>query len=121
MEKILKTYSVALVIVLMLTGCRATKSDVTLINESSSAIQNATIQVNGESFALENIAPLEKKSFSFSVTRDSDYTVKILFSGGREIFKKELGYVTSGVDLQDIIHVKDSDITLETIKREFHK
>ena len=120
MAKILNNRLVILAVTLFFIGCQPTINRVALINDSSSVIQKATIQVSRQSFSFENIAPSEKREFSFGVMSDSDYVVRIVFVGGRELNKNQLGYVTSGVDSHDEIHVKDADITLEIVGSKFH-
>lgn len=120
MAKVLNNRLIILAITLILIGCQPTTNTIALVNDSSSVIQKATIQVSGQSFFFENLPPSEQRSFSFRVGGDSDYSVKIVFLDGKELNKKQLGYVTSGVNSQDVIHVKDTDITLENIGRKFN-
>ncbi len=120
MAKLLNNKFIILAVTLVLVGCQPTMNSVSLVNDSSSVIQKATIQVSGQSFFFENIPPSEKRDFSFRVRSDSDYSVKIIFANGKELSRNQLGYVTSGVNSQEIIHVKDADIILENIGRDLH-
>lgn len=120
MEKILNKKFIAILILLGLCGCGVTKAKTTLVNESNSVIKKATIEVSGESFSFENIAPSESKEFSFVVGGESGYNVKIVFDDNREL-QKELGYVSSGVNTHEVIHVKEADIAIETVSQEVRK
>jgi hypothetical protein len=119
-EKLLNRKFVTIIILLGLCGCGVTKGKTTLVNESNSVIKMATIQVSGESFSFENIAPSESREFSFVVGGESGYDVKIVFNDNREL-QKELGYVSSGINTHDVIHVKETDIASETVSQEVRK
>lgn len=120
MAKILSKAFIVLVATLVFAGCQPTINKVSLINDSTSVIQKVTIEVSGQSFSFQNISPSEKRDFTFRVRSDSDYSVKTVFVGGRELNKNQLGYVTSGINSHDEIRVKDADITLENIGQNFH-
>ena len=108
------------VVALYLSGCgRPSLAATTLINESGSTIKSASIEVSGQTFSFNDVQSGQSRDVSFRVYGDSDYKVKILFSSGRTV-EKRLGYLTSGMDVHDVLRVNESDITEETDSRKMH-
>jgi hypothetical protein len=87
------------------------KSQVIIINTSSQKILFGEIEVCNKTYKIYNICQGESKCIEYKSKYDSHYTVTLKFDSGKTI-KKELGYVTNGMTVKDIIKVEDGDIVI---------
>ena len=89
---------------------------VTLSNTTAEAIVRAQVGVCGQDFTIEHLGPGENRTVTFRIRADSHYTVSVRFASGRSM-SKELGYITSGIDVADMLLIKENDVLL-ALKRE---
>lgn len=88
------------------------RSQVVIVNASSQQIVSGEIEICNQHYRILKINPNEKEYITFNSKYDSHYIISIKFKTGK-ILMKELGYVTNGMDTNDILVVKDNDITIE--------
>jgi len=90
----------------------ANKGEVLVVNRAAEPVIRGEIEICKQKFTFGPIKPSESKHISYKVWSDSHYKVTIEFQSGKRL-TRELGYVTSGVDFNDTLTVKDNDILLE--------
>jgi hypothetical protein len=92
---------------------------VVLLNKGSRKISSGTIQVCGQKIIFEGLKPGDLKTFNFTITTDSHYSVAVQFVSGKNL-SKNVGYLTSGTIVNDLLIVSDDDVvcnTNQTVKR----
>jgi hypothetical protein len=97
-------------------ACGSTKGTVSLVNRAEEPISRATIDVAGQTLEITNLGPSETATRTFRVTKDSHYTVEVVFRSGKRL-KKDDGYVTPGFDFDDRIVVTESTLELQSTHR----
>jgi hypothetical protein len=114
-KKIRNAISIGLLILvlafLILHSSSYTKGKVVLVNQSSEQIESGEIEVCNQHLMLSHIYPNDKKELSFKIYGDDHYTITLKLKSGK-VLKKELGYVTSGIESVDILKVNDNEIIL---------
>ncbi len=88
-----------------------TKGKVVIVNQSSEQIESGEIEVCEQRLMLGHINPNDKKELSFKIYGDSHYTITLKLKSGK-VLKKELGYVTGGIESVDTLMVNDNEIIL---------
>jgi len=88
-----------------------TKGKVVLVNQSSEQIESGEIEVCNQHLILSRINPNDKKELSFKIYGDSHYTITLKLKSGK-VLKKELGYVTGGIESVDTLMVNNNEIIL---------
>jgi hypothetical protein len=102
--------------VFVLSSCIvANKGSFLLLNEAKESISRGTVSICGQTIELKDIQPTQSAPGSYEVRSDSHYDIKIEFQSGKKL-RKELGYVTNGLDFHHKIVVTDTDIELMDIK-----
>lgn len=99
---------------ILIASCVAHKGDFLLINKTKEPISRGLVTVCGQTVELSNIQPGNSASGVYVVTSDSHYDISIEFQSGKK-FRKELGYVTNGLDFHHEIVVTDADIELKNL------
>lgn len=102
---------VATIAVLLLTSCTTNEGDFSLVNRAKEPITHASVAICGQMIELKDIQPGKSAAGSYEVKSDSHYTIQVEFQSGKKL-KKEIGYVTHGMDFQHEITVTDSDIEI---------
>ena len=105
----------AALVVCFMTSCRANQGSFMLVNEATESIAHAAVTVCGQTIELNDIQPSKSARGSYVVKSDSGYHIKIEFKSGKNL-QKEIGYVTNGLDFQDVIAVTDKDIEMRESK-----
>ena len=101
----------AVLSVLVMASCTPNKGVFLLFNESKEPISRGIISICGQTIELKDIQPNKSAQGSYEVKFDSHYDIRIKFQSGKEL-RKELGYVTNGLDFHHKIVVTDTDIKL---------
>ena len=70
------------------------------------------VTVHEDIQTVRNLKHGEETEMHFLVKRDTDYQVYVEFLSGRKI-SKEVGYLTSGLNPNDIITVTQTDVEFE--------
>jgi hypothetical protein len=107
------TISLVLSTFLAAVACGSTKGTVSLVNKAGEPISRATIDVSGQTLVITSLRPSETATRTLPVTKDSHYTVEVVFRSGRRL-KKDDGYVTPGFDFEDRIIVTESELALQS-------
>lgn len=94
-----------------------TKGKVVIVNNSSEQIESGLIEVCKQHLTLSQINPNDKKEIPIKISGDSHYTITLQFKSGK-VLKKELGYVTGGMESNDTLVVKDNEIVLLPLNSE---
>ncbi|MDA3936907.1 MAG: hypothetical protein PF636_08670 [Actinomycetota bacterium] len=81
------------------------------MNSSDDEIVSVRVEVCGQVSEYSELAPGDKTEGTFRVRGDSGYEVSVAFASGRKL-NGEVGYVTSGIDYEDVITVDDSSIEI---------
>ena len=97
--------------ILCLPLLRQRNGHVTLSNTTGEVIERIQIAVCRQEFVLDSLGPGDSRTVTFRIRGDSHYNVSIRFSSGRSI-NKELGYVTSGVDVADTLLIEETGVLL---------
>ncbi len=96
----------------LLTGCKSPVDDCfTVKNESRYNVKRVRVEVCRQIFIAEDLSPDESLSFVYSTNNvaESEYKVEVEYEDGR-VVKGHFGYVTSGLVIDDIIVIKDTNI-----------
>lgn len=100
---------------LIMAACTHNKGSFLLLNKSKESIARALVTVCGQTIELKSIKPTNSASGSYEVKSDSHYDVRVEFDSGRKL-RKEIGYVTNGLDFNHEIVVTDTDIEITDSK-----
>ena len=84
---------------------------VLILNAATEAVKNGQLEVCGQKFLFGEIEQGKGKAIQYKVRADSPYKLVVEFSSGRKL-EKEVGSVTSGLDVEDILTVNDQEMTL---------
>jgi len=88
-----------------------TKGKIVIVNQSSEQIESGEIEVCKQHLMLSRINPNDIKELSFKISGDSHYTISLKLKSGK-VLKKDLGYVTGGIESVDTLMVNDNQIIL---------
>lgn len=80
-------------------------------NGSGERIEVVAVRVSGNTIEFRNLKPSEKQVESFRIGSDSGYEISAKFSSGK-VVAGTCGYVTSGVESNDLIIVFDNEIRI---------
>jgi len=109
-----RTLRVALLLAftLLFAGCGAAdEGRFTLVNDSAEEIVSARVEVCSQVSEYGELAPGDATDGTFRVRGDSGYDVSVTFASGRKL-DREVGYVTDGLDYEDVITVTDSGVEI---------
>jgi len=87
------------------------KGSVQISNQSSQEVLGGTLEVCRQKFAIEHLKPNEVQVINFKVKTDSCYDIVVHFKSGT--IRGSLGYVTNGMDFNDVLVVSSNAISLE--------
>ena len=96
--------------------CGGTKGTISVVNEAEEPISRVTIQVSGQALEIVNLRPSETVTGSYPVTKDSHYTIEVVFLSGKRL-NRETGYLTSRSDFDDRIVIAGSAIEFQRTHR----
>jgi len=94
-----------------MASCTPHKGNFLLINKASEPISRALVNVCGQTIELNEILPTKSAVGFYEVRSDSQYDITIEFRS-KKIIRKEVGYVTNGLDFSHQIVVTDTDIEM---------
>lgn len=94
----------------------ARKGSVQISNQSDQEFLGGKLEVCGQKFAVDPLKPNEVQIIHFKVKSDSHYDIAVQFKS--RTLKKSLGYVTNGMDFDDVLIVSDADISLADRRKE---
>lgn len=83
---------------------------VTVINDSHEELSGVVV-VCGQNFDVTRLMPDERHKIRYKLGGDSSYAVTVKFKSGKEL-RKDVGYVTNGMEFDDELHVTDKDIEI---------
>jgi hypothetical protein len=106
------TVACSALFVFVIVSCMANKGTVWVINNATEPISRCIVSICGQTIELRDILPTKSAEGFYKVKSDSHYDISIEFQSGRKL-RKELGYVTNGLDFHDRIVVTNTDIVLE--------
>jgi hypothetical protein len=92
--------------------CGGRKGTISVVNEAEEPISRATVHVSGQALEIVNLRPSETVSGSYPVTKDSHYTIEVVFLSGKRL-TRETGYITSRSDVDDRIVIAGSAIEFQ--------
>jgi hypothetical protein len=84
---------------------------VLILNAATEPVRNGQLEVCGQKFLFGEIEQGKSKAIQYKVRADSHYKLVVEFNSGRKL-EKELGYVTSGLDFEDILTLNDHEVSL---------
>ena len=84
---------------------------VLILNAATESVKNGQLEVCGQKFLFGEIEQGKSKAIHYEVRSDSQYALAVEFDSGRKLVK-ELGHVTSGRDFQDILTLRDHEVSL---------
>jgi hypothetical protein len=84
---------------------------VLILNAATESIKNGQLEVCGQKFLFGEIEQGKSKALRFKVRSDSQYKLEVEFNSGKKL-EKELGHVTSGLDIEDILTLNDREVLL---------
>lgn len=80
-------------------------------NQSGKQISSLSLWVCDQSLDLGSLAPGAIAGSTYTVSCESHYTVRAVFSSG-EILTEEMGYVTGGLDIFDLFVIRESELDM---------
>ncbi len=92
-------------------GCTEWKGEIWLVNETSSPLVRAQVEVCNQTLIFGELAPGKRQSASFLVTGECHYSLLVEIPE-KPPFKQELGYVTSGFHYIDYLVVTEEGVLL---------
>jgi hypothetical protein len=101
--------------ILTMTFCVANKGSFLVVNNAQEPISRGIVTVCGQTMEFKNLLPTKSVPGSYLVKSDSHYDISIEFQSGKKL-KREIGYVTNGMDFHHEIVVTDIDITIADSK-----
>ncbi len=84
----------------------------TIVNQSEDTVVLVRVTVNENIQTVKDLQHGEEAEMQFLVKRDADYHIEIEFLTGRKI-KKEVGYLTYGLNTDDIITITRTGIEFD--------
>ena len=84
---------------------------VLILNAATEPIKNGQLEVCGQKFLFGEIEQEKTKAIQYKVRSDSQYKLEVEFNSGRKL-EKELGYVKSGLDFEDILTLNDHEVSV---------
>lgn len=116
-NKLLLRASVLVFTIFFSVGCSEKNyiAKVKVRNDSNFTISDVRIKIYAESFLIESLAPKDEHEFSYKVKGDASYDVEWTSQAGSHT-EKNIGYVTAGMNMQDQIVIKDSNVEYSIIK-----
>lgn len=84
---------------------------VLILNAASEPIKNGQLQICGQKFLFGEIEQGKTKAIQYKVRSDSQYKLEVEFNSGKKL-EKEVGSVTNGLDVQDILTLNDHGVAL---------
>jgi hypothetical protein len=84
---------------------------VLILNAASEPIKNGQLEICGQKFLFGEIEQGKTKAIQYKVRSDSQYKLEVEFNSGKKL-EKELGSVTNGLDVQDILTLNDHGVAL---------
>jgi len=103
----LLTILIGLVLVFSLSNSMYSEKGVTLtfVNSSGQRIESAHITVAGQSCRVKKLGAKGEMQCQFKNLYDSSYSVSITLHNGHLYTEPKLGYVTGGINFNDIIRI----------------
>jgi hypothetical protein len=95
----------------VMASCVANKGSFLLINKANEPIVWGSVTVCGQTIELKDIQPTDSALGFHKVKSDSHFDIRIEFQSGKKL-RKEMGYVTSGMDFHHEFVVTNSDIEI---------
>jgi len=83
---------------------------VTVINDSHEEL-TGVVAVCGQTFNVPALMPGDRDKIRYKLVADSSYAVAVKFKSGKEL-RKDVGYVTNGIEFDDELHVTDKDVEI---------
>jgi hypothetical protein len=84
---------------------------VLILNAATEPVKNGRLEVCGQKFPFGKIEQGKTKTIQYKVRSDSQYKLEVEFHSGKKL-EKELGSVTNGQDVEDVLTVNDRDVSL---------
>jgi hypothetical protein len=84
---------------------------VLILNAASEPVKNGQLEICGQKFLFGEIEQGKTKAIQYKVRSDSQYKLEVEFNSGKKLVK-ELGSVTNGLDVQDILTLNDHGVAL---------
>jgi hypothetical protein len=116
MKKSCLTLGAMLMFSLFTAGCGGTTGTISVVNEAEEPILRAIVQVSGQALEIVNLRPSETVTGSYPVTKDSHFTIDVVFMSGKRL-NRETGYITSRSDFDDRIVIGGSAIEFQPAHR----
>lgn len=82
-----------------------------ILNAATESIKNGQLEVCGQKFLFGEIEQGKSKTIQYKERSDSQYKLEVEFHSGRKL-EKELGDVTNGQDVLDILTLNDHEVSL---------
>lgn len=101
----------AILSILLMGSCIPNKGSFSLTNKNNEPISLALVTICKQTIELKDILPTKSATGSYEVKSDSHYNIRIEFQSGKKL-RKEIGYVTNGLDFHHEIVVTETDIEI---------
>ena len=105
----------SLVAMLTIGSCGSSVGRFSVVNQSSELLDSVSITICGQNFEFSKMPPAASAKAQYRVTTDSDFSVLVVFDSGRTL-RREVGYVTNGVEYNHAIVITDSEVKLTVLK-----
>jgi hypothetical protein len=92
------------------------KAEVAIVNAATERIKAGNLIIGGHRLEFESLKTGEKVVFRVEANTDSSYEITVIFESGRELSGR-VGYLSPGLVLDDLITIKDDDISYSTKSR----
>ncbi|OFZ78931.1 MAG: hypothetical protein A2583_12565 [Bdellovibrionales bacterium RIFOXYD1_FULL_53_11] len=87
------------------------KAEFELSNRSQEVLASVQVVICGQTIEVRALQQGQATTRNFKSGCEGHYTVRVQFQSGRQL-NKDVGYVTGGLDIRDVIVVTSSNVEL---------
>jgi hypothetical protein len=91
---------------------RKTENEIAVLNHASEDISQGEVHVFGQTYRFQRLAVNETARIVSSANGEGGFFVNVTFQSGRTLSSEELGYLTPGMNISDVVEIQDDKITI---------
>ena len=113
MVRVTQSILLSIILVLFLSSCsNEYKGTFNIYNKSEKNISKISVKIADKSFTYKDIKINGYVNGTYLINSDSSYIIEVQFKSGLTL-KKQLGYITNGMNFNHNIVITKKDINLE--------
>jgi len=91
---------------------RKPENEIAVLNHASEDISQGEVHVFGQTYRFQRLAVNETARIVSSANGEGGYFVNVKFQSGRTLSSEELGYLTAGMNMSNLVEIQDDKITI---------